>query len=62
VRHYYTVNRPVGRDGNIVNDSIDRITQKFETGNKRDVKFAFRESLTQSGWMIELNLPRPAAD
>src|SRR5262249_58124879 len=62
VRDYYAVNRAVGGNGNVVNDSIDRVAQKLEAGNKRDVELAFRESLTQSGWMIELNIARPAAD
>ena len=62
MRDYYAVNRAVRRNGNVVNNSIDRVAQKFEAGNKRDVKLAFRESLTQSGRMVELNVARPAAD
>jgi hypothetical protein len=62
VRDYYTVNRAVGRNGNVVNDPIDRVAQKFEAGNKRDVKLAFRKSLAQSGRMVELNLAGPGAD
>ena len=50
------------RSRNAVNDLIDRVAQKFETGNKRDIELAFRQSLTQSGWMIELNIALPTAD
>ena len=62
MRNYYAVNGAVGRNGNIVNDPIDRVAQKFEAGNKCDVELAFGESLTQSGRMVELNIARPAAD
>jgi hypothetical protein len=53
---YYTVNRSVGRNRNVVNYSINWVAQKFETGNERDVERAFRQSLTQGGWMVELNI------
>ena len=62
MRDYHTVNLAVGRNGNVVNDSIDRIAQKFEAGNKCDVELAFGESLTQSGRMVELNIARPTAN
>ena len=62
MRDYYAVNRAVGRNRNVVNDPIDRVAQKFEAGNKRDVELALRESLTQGGRMVELNVARPAAD
>ena len=36
--------------------------EKFETGNKGDIKFTRRESLTQHRWMIEVDVAFPAAD
>ena len=62
MRDYHTVNRAVGRYRNIVNNPINRVPQKLETGNKRNIELAFRESVTQSGRMVELNIARPAAD
>ena len=61
VRDYYTVNRAVGRNRNVLNDSVNWVAQKLETGNERDIKLAFCESVTQSGRMVELNIARPAA-
>ena len=62
MREYDTVDRAIGCDRNVINDAVDRVAEKFEAGNKRDVELAFRESLTQSGRMAELNLARPASD
>jgi hypothetical protein len=47
MRDNYAVNRSVRRNGNVINDPVDRVTQKFETGYKRNIKFASGEFIAQ---------------
>jgi hypothetical protein len=56
------VNWSVGRNRNVINDSINGVPQKLETGNKRDIEVTVRQSLAQSRRVIELNVIWPAAD
>ena len=37
------VNRPVGSDRNAIDDPVNRITQKFETRNQRNIEITARE-------------------
>src|SRR5205085_11573636 len=45
--------RAVRRNGNAIDDPVNRITQKFETGNERDVQFAARELRAKRRGVIE---------
>ena len=47
MRDDYAVNRSVRGNGNVINDPVDRVTQKFETGYKRNIKFASREFIAE---------------
>jgi hypothetical protein len=40
MRDDYAVNRSVRGNGKIITDPVDRVSQKFETGDKRNIKFA----------------------
>ena len=62
VRDHDAVNWSIGRNRNVVNDPINRVAQKLEAGDKRNIELAVRELLTQCRWMIEIYLVRPAAD
>jgi hypothetical protein len=62
MRNDNAVNGPSRRNGNIINDSIDRVAQKFETGNKSNIELAARKPLTERRWMIEIDLPSPPLD
>jgi len=56
------VNRSLGRNRNVLNNPVNRVTQKFEAGNKRDIKLTVREPLTQCRWMIEIDAASPAVN
>jgi hypothetical protein len=56
------VNCSVRRNGNVVDDLIDRVAQIFEAGNKTDIELTIREPLTQCRWMIKHNVAWPAAN
>jgi len=43
----YAVNRSARGNGNVINDPVDRVTQKFKTGDKRNIKFAGGESVAE---------------
>ena len=62
MRYHDAVNWSVRRNGNVVNDSILRVAQIFEAGNKSDIELTVREPLTQCRWMIKLNVIRAAAN
>ena len=62
VSHYDAVNGAVGRNGNAVDDPIDRIAQKFETGYERKIKITQRKLPAKRGRMIEPDGARPAAN
>lgn len=56
------VNGTIGCDGNVVDDSIGRIAQEFETGDECDVELAAGEALTKRGGMVESDRARPAGN
>jgi hypothetical protein len=62
MRDHHAVNRSVGRDRNIVNNPVDRIAQKFETGNKSYVEFTVRKLFAKCRRMIEFHLARPSSN
>jgi len=43
----YAVNRSVRGNGNVINDPVDRVTQKLETGDKRNIKFTGGEFVAE---------------
>jgi len=47
MRDDYAVNRSARGNGNVINDPVDRVTQKFETGDKRNIKFASGEFIAE---------------
>jgi hypothetical protein len=47
MRDDYAVNRSVRGNRNVINNPVDRVTQKFETGDKRNIKFAGGEFITE---------------
>ena len=56
------VNRSGGGNGNVIDDSVNWIAQKFEAGDERDIEIAARKSRAKRSRMIERDLTRPAAD
>jgi hypothetical protein len=56
------VNWSVGRNGNAINDSINGVPQKLETGNKRDIEVTVRQSFAQTRRVIEVDVTWPAAN
>jgi len=62
MRNDNAVNGPSRRNGNIIDDSIDRVAQKFETGNKSNIDLAARKPLAERRWMIEIHLASPPSD
>jgi len=54
------VNLPSRRDRNIINDSISRIAQKFETGNKGKIEFTSGKFIAERRWMIEVHVAFPS--
>jgi len=58
----HAVNRAYGRDRNIINNPVDRVAQKFETGNKSNIELTARKPLAKRRWMIEIHLTRPPAN
>ena len=47
MRDDYAVNRSIRRNGNVINDPVNRVTQKFKTGDKRNIKFASGEFIAK---------------
>jgi hypothetical protein len=47
MRDDYAVNRSVRGNRNVINDPVDRVAQKFETGDKRNIKFAGGEFIAE---------------
>ena len=41
---------------------INRVAQKFETGNERDIEFARGQFAAERRGMIEIDRPRPAVN
>jgi hypothetical protein len=62
VRDNDTVNRPVRTNGNIVNDPVNRVTQKFEAGDERNIEFGGGKFIAQRRRMIEVHLTFPAVN
>ena len=58
----YAVNRPGRSDGDTIDDPIDRVAQKFKTGNEGEVQLAARQLRTKRGRMIENDFPFPAVN
>lgn len=58
----YTVNRAVRRDRNTVNDAVNGVAQKFETGNERNVQFTASELRAKRRWMIKNDVRFPAVN
>jgi hypothetical protein len=56
------VNWSVGRNRNVINDSINGVPQKLETGNESDIEVTVRQSFAQSRWVIGLDVIWPAAN
>ena len=56
------VNRSVRGNGNIVNDPVNRVTQKFEAGDERDIEFPGRKFIAQRRWMIDVHIALPTVD
>jgi hypothetical protein len=52
----------VGRNGNVINDSINGVPQKLETGNECDIEVTVRQPFAQSRWVIGLDVIWPAAN
>ena len=59
MRNDNAVNGPSRRNGNTIDDSIDRVAQKFETGNKSNIELTARKPLAKRRWIIEIHLTRP---
>ena len=57
-----TVNRSVGGNGYVINDPVNRVTQKFEAGDERKIEFAGRKFIAERRWMIEVHVAFPAVD
>jgi hypothetical protein len=62
VRDNDTVNRSVRGNGNIVNDPVNRITQNFEAGDKRNIEFAGGKFIAERRRMVEVHVAFPAVD
>jgi len=62
MRNDNAVNGPSRRNGNIIDDSIDRVAQKFETGNKSNIELTTCKPLAERRWMIEIHLTSPPAN
>ena len=60
MRDENAVNRPVGGNGNIVNDPVNRIAKEFETGNECNIEITARQLSAQRCRMIKHNFTRPA--
>ena len=56
------VDAPARRNRYVVYDAVNRVSQKFETGNKGDIEFAALEFSTQCSWMIEINSSVPSVN
>ncbi len=57
-----TVNWSVGRNRDVINDSINGVPQKLETGNKRDIEVTVCQSFAQSRRVIGLEVIWPAVN
>ena len=60
MRDNHAVNRAVGSDRCMINDPVNRISEKFETGNERNIQLAAREPSAKRGWVIKHYLAGPA--
>src|SRR4051812_24497602 len=60
MRDEHAVNGAVRSDRGLINDPVNGISQKFETGNQRNIQFATRKLSAKRGWMIKRDLARPA--
>jgi len=56
------VNRSGGGNRYIIDDSINWVAQKFETGNKGNVEAAARKSFAEHRWMIEVDGAGPSSN
>ena len=62
VRNNNAVNRATCRNGNAVDNPVNRVAEKLEAGNESDIEFTRAEPPAKRRWMIELDRPRPAMD
>jgi hypothetical protein len=56
------VDWPVRADRDAIDQGVNGVPQKFETGDERDVEGASRKFVTKNAGMIEHNFARPAVD
>ena len=56
------MDRSVGRNRNAVDQGVNRIAEKLEAGNERDVEPAGGEFLAKRAGVIEDDFARPAVD
>ena len=59
MRNDDAVNGTVGRNGNIIDDPVNRVAQKFDTGDESDIELTLRKAFAKHRWMIEMHLTRP---
>ena len=62
MRHDNAVNHSIGRNRNGVDNRVNRITQKFETGDERYIQFAGREFAGERRGMIEIYRSAPVVN
>ena len=62
MREEDAVDRAIGGDRELIDDRVDRVAQKFETGNKRDIEFARGKLPAKRRRMIEMHRATPAVD
>jgi hypothetical protein len=58
----HAVDRTVRRNRNAVDERVNRIAQKLETGDKRHIKRCGREFFAEGARMIEHDFAGPAVD
>ena len=58
----HAVNGAVRRDRNIIDNPVNRVAQKFQTGDKGNIQLTACKPLTERRWMIEIHLSRPPAN
>ena len=49
-------------NANAIDQDVDRVPKKFETGDERDVQSALRQLLAELARMIEHDLARPSVN
>lgn len=62
MRNNNAVNRSVRRDGNSIDDPVNRSPQIFQARDQREIEVAAGEFLAKRGRVIEIDSTRPTAD